>query len=106
MIDRRYLWPDGAVGLTQTASTGLETLDGLVFSELTADWLEQAHELEHKTFFTVKSDDLYSLHEMAEDLAKLPGGNFMVVDPAAGHRLVGMGLGTLIDVDPPIPASY
>lgn len=78
-------------------------MDGLVFSELTPEWVEQAHELEHKTFFTVKSDDLYSLDEMAEDLAKLPGGNFMVVDPTAGNRLVGMGLGTLIDVDPTDP---
>ncbi len=72
----------------------------LTFTNLTVERVADAHRLEHQTFTTVEPADLYDLDEMVETVQRFPEGNFMVLDPADGNRLVGIGMGILVEFDP------
>lgn len=71
----------------------------LVYTNLTADRIEEAHRFEHTTFHTIAADDLYTVDEMANVARVFPQGNFMVLDPDRGHTMVGLGMGIFIEFD-------
>lgn len=71
----------------------------LVYTNLTVERIEDAHRLEHSTFHTVVSEDLYTVEEMVNVAKVFPDGNFMVLDRDDGDKLVGLGMGIFIDFD-------
>ncbi len=71
----------------------------LTYTNLTVDRIEDAHRLEHATFDTVATEDLYTVEEMTNVATVFPEGNFMVLDGDDGDRLIGLGMGIFIDFD-------
>ncbi len=60
---------------------------------------KQCEELELAVFHTIDPSDLYHEHEMLDLYDAFPEGNFVVLDAAADDRVIGMGLGILLEFD-------
>ncbi len=59
----------------------------------------QCEALELSVFATIDPVDLYDEREVHDLAVAFPEGNFVVIDGSADDRVIGMGLGILLDFD-------
>jgi len=68
----------------------------ITYKTICAEWAEELEALEHAVFSDIDTEDLYDATELTNLANGFPEGNFVAFD---GDRIVGMGLGLLVEFD-------